>query len=370
MRQPAYGGQILGNGANVDDSAYSLYAGNLPRSATLPFYGSVAWVGVYPRVLTLREMEMWRRDTLAGRVPRVSGARLLSRLGGQQLDLSGNGNHGTRTGSLLSAHEPRARTRSIFVPVSAPAGGAITGSSAVTITPTGALTGAGALAGTAANTITPTGTLAGAGALAGSAALAFTATGSVSGDSPVAGTAALTLTPTGTLTGAGELLGAAAVTITPTATLVGAGALAGSSAMVFGASLTPNTGATAGSAVLAFSATGTLTGAGALAGTAALTLDASLTTTPVAAAATSARRAVGRNYIIKGRRYYNVTNEELAYLIARDLIDLTREDIKVSYQDQPARKISRGDFAKVVKQAKKVEPAFDEDEESAAMLLL
>lgn len=123
MRQPQYAARIGSNGSLVDDAQYNLYAGNLPRSTTLPFYGAIAWVGVYPRVLTLPEMEMWRRDTLAGRVPRVSGARLISRLGGQQLDLSGNGNHGTRTGSLLSASEPKERTRSIFVPVTAPAAG-------------------------------------------------------------------------------------------------------------------------------------------------------------------------------------------------------------------------------------------------------
>lgn len=85
-----------------------------------------------------------------------------------------------------------------------------------------------------------------------------------------------------------------------------------------------------------------------------------------------ARRAAGRNYIIRGKRYFNLTNDELMHLLGRELIDVARDDIKVSYENKPARKISRGDFAQVMKAAKKLPKPdlYDDDEESAAMLLL
>lgn len=75
----------------------------------------------------------------------------------------------------------------------------------------------------------------------------------------------------------------------------------------------------------------------ALSGTVSASGDIAFSTTP----ARVSRRAAGRNYIIKGRRYFNITNEELAYLIARDLIDATREDIKVTYKNKKARPISK-----------------------------
>lgn len=55
------------------------------------------------------------------------------------------------------------------------------------------------------------------------------------------------------------------------------------------------------------------------------------------------RTAAGkrRNYIIGDKRYFNITNEELAYLIARDLIDVGRDEIKVTYKNKKPHKIPK-----------------------------
>lgn len=104
-----------------------------------------------------------------------------------------------------------------------------------------------------------------------------------------------------------------------------------------------------------------------------LLLEASTPPPPPPAPAPSTS-AGGRNYIIKGRRYYNLTNEELAYLLANELIDVQRADIRVQYGNKD-RRITRGDFAAIVKQAKapqavKAAALAWDDEEEAAMLLL
>jgi hypothetical protein len=72
-----------------------------------------------------------------------------------------------------------------------------------------------------------------------------------------------------------------------------------------------------------------------------------------------------RNYIVKGRRYFDLTEEELAQVIAQEYA--TRSEVRDVVNDKPTRKLSRGDFARIVKQAPK--PEWD-DEEEAAMLLL
>lgn len=66
------------------------------------------------------------------------------------------------------------------------------------------------------------------------------------------------------------------------------------------------------------------------------------TAAPAPAPAPAPRRHAGtRNYIIRGRRYFNVTPDELARLIALELIDVTREDIRVTYRDKKARPIGQ-----------------------------
>lgn len=93
-----------------------------------------------------------------------------------------------------------------------------------------------------------------------------------------------------------------------------------------------------------------------------------------------ARRAGGRrNYIIKGRRYYNVTNEELAYLIARELIDVQREDVKVTFAGKKPHKVSQNAWKELQESLRilgrstghsPVDVVEWDDDEEAAMLLL
>lgn len=82
---------------------------------------------------------------------------------------------------------------------------------------------------------------------------------------------------------------------------------------------------------------------------------------------------VRRNYIIKGKRYLQVTNEELAYLLARDMVDVARDDIKVVYKKSKPHKVSVNAW-KELQDAFKLfdKPATDlfDDDEEAAMLLL
>lgn len=300
----------------------------------------------------------------------------------------------------------------------ATAGGAISGSSANTITPTGALTGSGALAGSAANvfgagssTLRGTGalagssanifgagasaltgsgalsgsaanvfsnsaTLTGSGALAGAVALLFGATLSRAGD--ITGSAALTFSSTAVLAGTGALSGAADVVFGQSAALTGSGALAGTGAIVFtnAGDLTGiAAGDISGSAALTFSSTGALTGAGELTGVAALIFGG----TASIPSAASPRRVTGfarprRNYIYKGKRYY-LTNEELCALIRRDQIDITREDIKVSYKGKKPHPVSKNAWAELQETMKRLsentpEPIDDDDEIEAIIALL
>lgn len=55
------GAPTTGVGGRRDDSAQNLYAGNLPRSTTLPFIGSLGFSGFYGAVLNTTEMDSWRK---------------------------------------------------------------------------------------------------------------------------------------------------------------------------------------------------------------------------------------------------------------------------------------------------------------------
>lgn len=82
--------------------------------------------------------------------------------------------------------------------------------------------------------------------------------------------------------------------------------------------------------------------------------------------------AGGRNYIIKGRKYYNLTNEELAYLISRELIDYTREDIKVTYKNKKPHRIPKtawDSLQETLKRLETLDPIEDDDEEAILLLL-
>lgn len=92
------------------------------------------------------------------------------------------------------------------------------------------------------------------------------------------------------------------------------------------------------------------------------------------------RRATGwdrkrrRNYIYQGKRYFNLSNEDLVRLIARDAIDITREDIKVSYQNKKPHVIAKDAWAELQTALKSLEkfstPEFDDDDDIEAIISL
>lgn len=235
---------------------------------------------------------------------------------------------------------------------------------------TGAISGSSAMVFGAGSS-----TLTGAGALAGPAALIFGAgTSTLTGAGALAGSSALTFTPAGALAGAGSLAGAAAMLFGGTGALAGTGALVGSGALVFTPSGTLNVpaGDISGTADMLLSASGALAGAGALAGTAALAFSAQATADQPAPAP-RARRGVARSYIIKGKRYL-LTNEQLVYMLARDLIDATREDIRIKYKAKKPHVISKNHWAELQETMKSLENAipevYDESDDEEAFVAL
>jgi PASTA domain len=92
------------------------------------------------------------------------------------------------------------------------------------------------------------------------------------------------------------------------------------------------------------------------------------------------RRATGwdrkrrRNYVYQGKRYFNLSNEDLVRLIARDAIDITREDIKVSYKNQKPHIIAKDAWADLQKALESLgklqEPEFDDDDDIESIIAL
>ncbi len=180
--------------------------------------------------------------------------------------------HVTRWGRLLSETEALALSRNPWqvywkrrraYSIASGGGGAISGTTAVTLDASGTLTGAGALAGTSAIAFTATATPYSAGALTGTTALTFAAAGTLAGAGALAGTSAITFTASGALKAAGALAGTETLTFGTNATLAGAGALSATAALTFTASATPYTaGAISGTATVIFTASGTLKSTG------------------------------------------------------------------------------------------------------------
>lgn len=103
VREPSsYSTRDAGSGSLKDDSPYSIGIGNFAAPNAGEYYdgGSdreINWVGLWPRQLSLGELDQVRRETMA-RMIRPRGALLYTYLGrdsGIQPDLSGNGLHGT-----------------------------------------------------------------------------------------------------------------------------------------------------------------------------------------------------------------------------------------------------------------------------------
>jgi hypothetical protein len=87
---------------------------------------------------------------------------------------------------------------------------------------------------------------------------------------------------------------------------------------------------------------------------------------------------IRRKYIIKDRLYL-LTNEELAYMIARELIDHTREDIRVTYKNKKPHVIAKKAYESLLETAKRLESIipvdivkieYDESDDEDAFLLL
>lgn len=142
--------------------------------------------------------------------------------------------------------------------------GAASGSTSLTFSTSGTLTGTGALSGSSSLTFSTAGTLAGAGALSGSTTLTFTASGNMGAPGEMSGSSSLTFSASGTLSGAGAMSGASTLTFSTAGVLSGTGALSGASSLTFTASGTGSISGTvqiSGSSTLTFSVSGTLTDA-------------------------------------------------------------------------------------------------------------
>lgn len=86
------------------------------------------------------------------------------------------------------------------------------------------------------------------------------------------------------------------------------------------------------------------------------------------------RRAGGirRNYIYKGKKYLNYTNEEIAALIRKDMIDITREDIRVTYKNKKPHLVSKNAWAELqatMKQLDQTFPVEEDDDEDIETIL-
>lgn len=107
IAEVTYNKRIVGTGARIDDAAGNMLIGNV-SFAQLPFKGRLAHQGAWNKILTLGEMEEFRR----GRGAQNANLRGLWPLWGvasPELDLSGNLNNGTVTGATAADHAPVGR---------------------------------------------------------------------------------------------------------------------------------------------------------------------------------------------------------------------------------------------------------------------
>jgi hypothetical protein len=207
--------------------------------------GNLSFVRCFDAVLTSAELwaEMW--SPIRQRLTNINFDVRLQDLN-DFVDLSGNGRNLTVTGTVTTAdappivrYVPRLQE---FNPNAAAAGGAITGSIALSITPIGVLTGNGALVGSVALTLTPSGALTGTGALTGNVPLAISVTSALTGTGALAGTVALAVGVSGTLVNgaSGDMTGSVPMTLDVIGALTGNGALTGTVSLTLDVSGIPN----------------------------------------------------------------------------------------------------------------------------------
>lgn len=150
--------------------------------------------------------------------------------------------------------------------VDAGGGGPIAGTTSISLSPTGALSGVGALSGQTSLALAPTATISATGALAAATSLSLSPTGTLQGTGVLSGTASIAFSLTGTLQQpSGSMAGSTSITIAPAGVLSGAGALAGATSITFAPSGTlvdfVPAGAMSGTTSIAFTLSGNLSAA-------------------------------------------------------------------------------------------------------------
>lgn len=113
----------------------------------------------------------------------------------------------------------------------------------------------------------------------------------------------------------------------------------------------------------------------ALSGVVAVSGDLQFSTDPIPVAPRVRFAAGRRNYIYKGKKYHNLTNEQLVRLIREDQIDITREDIKVSYKGKKPHQVSKNAWAELQETMRRLnenipEATDDDDEDIEAIIAL
>ena len=86
---------------------------------------------------------------------------------------------------------------------------------------------------------------------------------------------------------------------------------------------------------------------------------------PVTTHAGGKKEKRGRNYVIRGRKYLNITDEELIQILAQEARDIARDEIKVSFKGKKPHPISKGLYEGI---KGKLTPE-EIDEEEAFLLL-
>lgn len=95
----------------------------------------------------------------------------------------------------------------------------------------------------------------------------------------------------------------------------------------------------------------------------------------LSASSRKAGYATRRNYIFRGKRYFQVTFDELTRLIAQELEPVTREEIKVVHNKKKPHKIAKDAFESLMNTLSRMPrppkpDEFDDDEDIDDILAL
>lgn len=262
-------------------SINSIYIGAEPDGSPT-FDGKMAHPAIWNVALTATEIAMLAAGVSPLAVRPQSLVFYVPHMGRDTSDIDIIGGRVlTNSGTTSDASEPRLLwlpKRRIFIPVSAGGGGAITGTSAASLSVTGALTGTGALASTSTLAFAASSALTGTGALAAAIPLTIAGVKTLTGTGAMATTLPMVFAPAGTLSSAssGSIVGTVPVAFSVAGALTGTGAL--SSAVPITLSLAGTlgnggSGSLSSSVGLSLGVAAALTGTGAFTGTAGLTVN-------------------------------------------------------------------------------------------------